>query len=459
MNFPLHFAVSLALACPALAMAEAPLTERIDAVLAPLFKEEAPGASVIVTKNGDVVFRKAYGKADLKTNAPMQPDMQLRLGSVTKQFTAVAILMLAEQGKLSLQDDITRFLPNYPTRGHRITIEHLLQHKSGIHNYTAMRAFWSKAGQDMSVAQMIDFFKDEPLDFTPGSRFGYSNSGYFLLGAIIEKASGMSYADFIAKQIFEPLGMQDSAYEGKERSAKRRIAGYQDGFFGYKPANHISMALPYAAGALVSTVDDLARWDAAIGAGQLLTEQSWKQAFTPCTLPAQAPCTYGLGWIIGTLNGNQTIAHGGDIDGFNAQLVRLPEHKVFVAVLANGERNVLNSERIAYKAAAEAIGQPFPEFKAITLAPEVLDAFAGTYKLADNSTRTVRRSGSQLSYERSGRPAIVLKAYAPDKFFVDGTLTSMEFQRAADGTVKSMLLKQVTGEAVAERVAQSATTN
>lgn len=450
---PLTFAIRLALLSPSLVLAEAPLAERIDAALAPMFKADAPGATVIVVQDGKPVFRKSYGLADLKTKAAMQPDMQLRLGSVTKQFTAVAILMLAEQGKLSLQDDITRFLPDYPTRGHRITVEHLLQHKSGIRNYTSMPSFWIGKARDKSVAQMIDLFKDEPLDFTPGERYAYSNSGYFLLGAIIEKVSGMTYADFIARHIFEPLGMHDSAYEGKERSAKRRVEGYSEGFFGYKPASQISMALPYAAGALVSTVDDLARWDAAIGSGKLLTAESWKQAFTPCTLPNKAPCNYGLGWTIGALQGHKAIAHGGDIDGFNAHAVRLPDDKVFVAVLGNGERNLLNTETLAYKAAALAIGEPFPEYKEITLAPEALDAFAGTYKLADQSTRTVRRKGTGLSYERSGRPAVVLKPYAPNAFYFEGSLASIEFHRASDGTVTGMVLKQTTGEQSAERVA------
>jgi CubicO group peptidase (beta-lactamase class C family) len=446
-------AFPLALLSPSFALAEMVLADQIDAALAPMFKAGGPGAAVIVVREGKPVFRKAYGLADVKTKAPMLPEMQMRLGSVTKQFTAVAILMLAEQGKLSLQDDITRFLPDYPTKGHRITIEHLLQHKSGIRNYTSMPAFWRGNEEDKSVAQMIEFFKDEPLDFSPGERFAYSNSGYFLLGAIIEKVSGMSYADFIAKHIFEPLEMRDSAYEGKERSAKRRVAGYRDGFLGYKPAREISMTLPYSAGALVSTVDDLARWDAAIADGKLLTADSWKQAFTACTLPKQAACNYGLGWTIGSLQGRSAIAHGGDIDGFNAHVLRLPDNKTFVAVLSNGERDLLNTEIIAVKAAALAIGAPLLERKAIALAPEALDAFAGTYRLADQSTRTLRRKGTGLSYERNGRPAVTLTPYAANAFYFEGSLATIEFRRTTDGKVDGMVLKQLTGDQTGERIA------
>lgn len=437
------------------ALAEAPpLADQIDAALAPLFKADAPGATVIVTRDGKPVFRKAYGQADIGKKAPMQPDMQLRLGSITKQFTAVAILMLAEQGKLSLQDDITRFLPDYPTKGQRITIEQLLQHKAGIRNYTSMASFWLTMGTDKSVAQMIDVFKDEPLDFTPGERWAYSNSGYFLLGAVIEKVSGQRYADFIAQHIFEPLGMRDTAYEGHERSEKRRITGYREAFFGgYKPDADISMSLPFSAGALVSTVDDLARWDDAITSGKLLKAESWQQAFTPCTLPKQAPCTYGYGWTVGKLRGHKMISHGGDIPGFNGQAVRLPDDKVFVAVLGNGGRDLIDTDRVAFTAAAIAIGDPFPEQKAIAMAPEALDAFAGTYKLADNSTRTVSRSGANLRYERPNRPPAAIKPYAPDQFFMEGSMLTLEFQRNGEGAVKGVLLKLVGSEQVAERVA------
>lgn len=450
----LHSGFALASALPSAPADTPPLAQQIDAALAPLFKADAPGATVIVTRDGQPVFRKAYGQADVDKKVPMQPDMQLRLGSITKQFTAVAILMLAEQGKLSLQDDVTRFLPDYPTQGQRITIEQMLHHTAGLRNYTAMPGFWSNADQEQSVAQFIDFFKDEPLDFAPGERWSYSNSGYFLLGAIIEKVSGQRYADFIAQHIFEPLGMRDTAYEGQERNAKRHIEGYRAGFFsGYAPAFKFSVTLPYAAGALVSTVDDLARWNDAVVSGRLLKAASWQQAFTPCTLPKQAKCTYGYGWFVGHLRGHRMISHGGDIPGFNGQALRLPDDKLFVAVLGNGNRDVIDTDRVAYTAAAIAIGKPFPQQQAIAMAPEVLEAFAGTYKFSDNSTRTMRRKGANLSYERPGRPAMLLKPYAPNAFFIDESLTTVEFQRGADGKVSGVTMVLAGGEQAGERVA------
>ncbi|WP_374585861.1 serine hydrolase [Pseudoduganella sp.] len=444
-------ALAAALAAPV--RAEAPLAQRLDAALAPMFKSGAPGATVIVVKDGEPVFRKAYGLADVDRNTPLQPEMQLRIGSITKQFTAVAILMLAEQDKLSLQDEVTRLLPDYPAQGQRITIAQLLQHTAGIPSYTGMLGYALFGERDRSVQQVIDSFKDEALDFAPGERWAYSNSGYFLLGAIIEKVSGMPYAQFLAQQIFEPLGMRDTAYEGHERSARRRVTGYREGFLGgYRPAPHISMTLPYAAGALVSTVDDLARWDAAISAGKLLTAASWQQAFTPCALPGGGKCTYGYGWSTGTMRGHRLVAHGGDIAGFNSQAIRLPDDKVFVAVLGNGNRTILNTERVAFTAAAMAAGDPFPSYRAIPMAKLALASFAGSYRMADNGMRTISFDGGGLRFERKGRAAVGLRPYAADKFFLEGALATIDFARGPDGAVTGFTLHGIYGDESAERV-------
>lgn len=435
------------------ARAEAPLADRIDAALKPMFKADAPGATVIVTRDGVPVFRKAYGLADVDRNTPMQPEMQLRIGSITKQFTAVAILMLAEQGKLSLQDEVTRILPDYPAGGKRVTIEQLLQHTAGVPNYSGMMTFSLSADRDRSVRQMIDFFKDDALDFEPGERWAYSNSGYILLGAIIEKLGGMPYADFVAMNIFEPLGMQDTAYEGHERSARRRVAGYREGILsGYRLAEHVSMTQPFAAGALVSTVDDLARWDEAISSGKLLKEESWRQAFTPCALPQGAKCSYGLGWQLGSMRGHRMAAHAGDIPGFNGEAIRLPDDKVFVAVLGNSNRNMLNSDRVAFTAAAIAVGSPFPQQKVIPMTKLAMTAFVGTFRLSESGTRTISFDGGGLRFERKGRRPVGLRPFGVDKFFVEGSLTTLDFMRGPDGAVTGFLLHGTSGDESAERV-------
>ena len=325
------------------------------------------GATIIVTKAGKTLFRKAYGLADVERRIALKPESVMRLGSLTKQFTAVAIMRLVDESGLAVSDDITKFLPDYPTHGQRITLEHLLHHTSGIKNYTDMPTFKNLIDRKMTVQQMIDFFKHEPLDFKPGSQFSYSNSGYFLLGATIEHVSGMTYASFMAKHLFEPLGMTDTAYEGYERSGAKRVEGYS----GKKKAAFMSMTQPYAAGALVSTVEDLAIWDAAISAGELLTSNSWQQVFTPHNLkrrPWNPP--YGYGWIVTQFKGNKTFEHGGGIFGFATYPIRIPQDKVYVAVLMNNDGgdlswfnllysllNKKNPKSLAEKAAAIAINK------------------------------------------------------------------------------------------------------
>lgn len=343
---------------PAVAEAAQPLAARLDAAIAPYYKADEPGATVIVVKDGQTVLRKGYGSADTAGKTPMSADMAMRLGSITKQFTAVAILMLAEEGKLALTDDITRFLPDYPTRGKTITVEHLLTHTSGIVSYTSRPEYPLTMARDVTVAQMIDSFKNDPLEFAPGTAYRYNNSGYFLLGAIIEKVSGQPYAKFLEQRIFVPLGMGNTAYEGFERGKAPRAAGHTTGAQGFGHSEPLSMSQPYAAGALVSTVDDLARWDAAIAQGKLLKPDNWRRAFTPYTLATGKSTGYGYGWAVGELQGARAVFHDGGINGFLTYALRLPEQGVFVAVLSNADSGLVDPAIVGNEAAAIVLGKP-----------------------------------------------------------------------------------------------------
>jgi len=443
------------------AAAVQPLAARLDALFKPQYKAEDPGATVIVVKDGKTVFRKAYGAADIAARTPLTPGTVLRLGSITKQFTAVAILMLADEGKLALNDPITRFLPDYPIGGKVITIEHLLTHTSGIVSYTSKPNYVAGMAQDLTVDQMIDGFKNGPLEFEPGTRFNYNNSGYFLLGAIIEKVSGLSYANFLEQRIFMPLGMKDTAYEGAGRSGAPRAAGYSAQEKGYGLAQPLSMSQPYAAGALVSTVDDLATWDAAIASGKLLKPASWKLAFTPYQLSPGESTGYGYGWAVGKLQGAPIVHHGGGINGFRTYALRLPEQKVFVAVLANSDSGNVHPEVLAKKAAALAMGKPFIEPKEIALEAKALDAFAGVYETDDEDTRSFTTRDGKLMMARGDRSPVALKAYSKNGFFVPGTLARFEFERDAQGKVSHVTVDNEgnrvrsarIGDAPAERAA------
>ena len=430
--------LAAAQAAPAgVASAQSPsaLAAGIDAAIGGYYKASEPGATIIVVKDGKTVFRKAYGMADSAGKKTLTPEAVLRLGSITKQFTAVAILMLLDEGKLSLTDDITRFFPDYPAAGKKITVEHLLTHTSGIVSYTGKPGFVATMTKDLTVAQMIDSFKNDPLEFAPGTRYRYNNSGYFLLGAIIEKVSGQPYARFVEQRIFIPLGMKDTAYEGHERSQAARALGHSREGRAYAPSAALSMTQPYAAGALVSSVDDLARWDNAISAGKLLTPASWKRAFTPYTLADGKSTGYGYGWEVRELLGTPVIAHGGAINGFNTYAQRLPEHKVYVAVLSNADGGLVNPGVVANKAAALAIGKPYREFKEIALDAATLDRYTGVYEVEKSITRTFRRDGDTLTMQRSGRPPVRLKAYSPTGFFIPDALDHFEFGQDGKGVV------------------------
>ncbi|MGJ9418546.1 serine hydrolase [Massilia sp. CMS3.1] len=423
------------------------LAATIDAGIGAHYKANEPGATVIVVKDGKTVFRKAYGMADTLAKEPMTPDTVLRLGSITKQFTAVAILMLAEEGKLALSDDITRFFPDYPTGGKTITVEHLLTHTSGIVSFTGKPAYLTGMHKDISVAAMIDSFKHDPLEFAPGTSYRYNNSGYFLLGAIIEKVSSRPYAKFVEQRIFVPLGMHDTAYEGHERGRAPRAAGHSRDGAGYGRSAPLSMTQPYAAGSLVSNVDDLARWEGAIAGGKLLQPASWQRAFTPYTLASGKSTGYGYGWETGKLQGATTIAHGGGINGFSTYALRLPEHNVFVAVLSNADGGIVSPGVVASKAAAVAIGKPLPDFKEIALDPATLERFAGVYEIEKPAVRTFRREGDALVMQRTGRSPVRLKAYSATGFFVPNSLDTFEFGQDAKGAVTHVTLHQA-GEAI-----------
>jgi CubicO group peptidase (beta-lactamase class C family) len=273
---------------------DAKLAAALDAELQAVYKTSEPGAAVIVVRDGRTVLRKAYGMASLELGVPMKPEHLFRIGSITKQFTATAILLLAQQGKLSLQDPITKHLPEYPMHSQTITIEHLLTHTSGIRSYTGMPSFWKTMTLDGTVAEMIDTFKDEPLEFDPGSKWRYNNSGYFLLGAIIEKVSGKSYADFVKESIFAPVGMTHTFYGDVEPILPNRAAGYSKQGDAFVNASYISMKKPYAAGSLLSNVDDLALWDASLYTEKLLTADSKRRAHTAYRLTDAAPRTTAM---------------------------------------------------------------------------------------------------------------------------------------------------------------------
>lgn len=325
-------------------------TQEIDGMLSKYFKPAEPGATVVVSQRGTILFRKAYGFANTEANVALRPELPLRTGSVTKQFTAAAIMLLAEQGKLTLADEIGKYFPQYPEHGRHVSIENLLTHTSGVRNYTEFPQFGSLLTQDVRVDDAIALFKDAPLQFQPSQRFSYSNSNYFLLGAIIEIVSGMRYPDFMQQQIFIPLKMRHTEIESAA-SPVATVIGYTQGRNGIVSVPHYSMSWPYAAGAMRTSVDDLVRWDSAITAGAILRRESWDRMSTNFKLNGGGHTGYGYGWFIRKLDGINALEHGGDIGGFSADTWRFPNEEIFIAVLANSDSHEPAPDVIAEKVA------------------------------------------------------------------------------------------------------------
>jgi D-alanyl-D-alanine carboxypeptidase len=411
------------------------------------YKPNEPGAAVIIVRDGEVIYRKGQGLANLELGIPIEPDMVFRIGSLTKQFTAVAILMLAEQGKLALNDSITKFLPDYPTHDYLITVEHLLTHTSGIKSYTSMPEWLPLWRKDFTVQELIDFFKNQPIDFAPGKRFEYSNSGYILLGAIIEKASGQTYEQFIQHRIFEHLGMKHSCYDSPLRVIPRRAAGYDKGPDGYTNATYLSMTQPYSAGSLASSVDDLALWDAALYTGQLLKQDTLQLAFAAHRLADGSETEYGYGWATSKLAGHLAAGHGGGIHGFGSYAIRLPEAHIFVAALSNNTGT--HPGQLALKIAAWAIGQPFQEPTPVELNIQVLARYEGVYESKVLGEAHVTREGNQLLFQPGQAPPMELVPFSSNEFFFKSrSLAHLTFVADANEVVTAFEFREAIGNPV-----------
>lgn len=418
--------------------AEQDVIAQIDQMLAKIYKPGEPGAAALVIKDGKVILRKGYGVADMELGVPVEPDMIFRLGSITKQFTAVAILMLAEQGKLSLQDEITKFLPDYPTQGKTITVEHLLTHTSGIKSYTSMPEWLPLWRKDFSVKELVDLFKNQPMEFAPGERWNYNNSGYVLLGAIIEKASGLTYEEFLQKNIFGPLGMKHSGYGNIAPIIPRRIPGYSKGKNGFENAPYLSMTQPYAAGSLISSVDDLAVWNDSLFAEKLLPRKSLEKAFTTCKLKNGEDTRYGYGWFICNYEGHRIIEHGGGINGFLTYFLTIPEDHIFVSILTNRDNE--NPEPLAFKAAALVLGKPYKEPTGIKLTAKMIDPLVGVYEDNENKDLYVTKDGEKIFSQRPGGEKTEIFAQSSTTFFFKDSFNRIEFLKDKKGLVTGMKL-------------------
>jgi CubicO group peptidase (beta-lactamase class C family) len=297
--------------------------------------------SVLVGSDGEVVYSGGFGMANMEYDIPNSPNTKHRIGSITKQFTAALILQLVEEGKLELDKPISAYLPNYEgPAADVVTIHHLLNHSSGIPSYTSFPAFFQEQSRDpFTPVEFVKTFSDSVLQFTPGEKFAYNNSGYFLLGHIIEEVTGKSYEQVLQERILAPLDMKDTGYDHHATILKNRAAGYEKRGNEYVNAPYLDMSIPYAAGSLYSTAEDLYKWDRALYEDKILSEASKELMFSPHIVDGNAQ--YGYGWSIANLPVGKSgdslpiVAHGGGINGFNTLIIRLPEEENLIVLLNN----------------------------------------------------------------------------------------------------------------------------
>jgi CubicO group peptidase (beta-lactamase class C family) len=393
--------------------------------------------TVLVAENGKILLDKGYGFANLEWEVPNTPTTKFRLGSITKQFTAASVLLLEERGKLKTEDPVKKYMPDAPAAWDKVTIFNLLTHTSGIPSFTSFPDYEAKEAQTMTPQQLVDWFKDKPLEFEPGTKWNYSNSGYVLLGYLIEKISGQSYADFVQQNIFTPLGMKDSGYDSNSTLIAHRAAGYSRGKNGPVNAGFVNMTVPLSAGALYSTTEDLLRWEEGLFGGKVLKPES----LAKMTTPFREDYAFGLG--VSATNGHKMISHNGGIQGFNTSLAYYPDDKLVVAVLAN--LNGPFADQLAAQLGKVAHGEKVTltsERKEIKVSPKILATYLGNYELAPSFSITVTLEGDQLMAQATNQRKNPLFAESETLFFLKVVDAQVEFVKNDKGEVTALILHQ-----------------
>jgi CubicO group peptidase (beta-lactamase class C family) len=402
--------------------------------------------AILVAQNGKPLLSKGYGMANVELDAPNTPRTVFRLASLTKQFTAASILMLQERGKLNINDPFCKYLTDCPPAWQPITIKQLLTMSSGIPGVTASD-LGALRGLPVPWDQWLEATKKKLLDFQPGEEFRYANSGYTLMGFIIERLSGKTYGEFLQENIFDPLGMKQTGYENPRRIIKNRATGYQqlpgDPLTNVPYAEIVGL---YAAGGIYSTTEDLLLWDQALYSDKLLSQKSIEDMMTPQNemLPGKS---YGLGFWISSRHGRKEVAHGGNLAGFITYIARYPADRVTVIVLSNNGRG--SSGKISAVLSSIVFGAPYEmpyERKAIALAPSVLSSYVGEYKTRQpKGTFVVTIENGKLFSRRNSEAKAEMFPESDSRFFLKNEDIQFTFLKDAKGVTTGLIVDQGDG--------------
>jgi CubicO group peptidase (beta-lactamase class C family) len=423
------------------------ITPKINEYMDALVKAGKFNGSILIARDGKLLISKGYGMANFELDVSNTPQTKFRLGSITKPFTAIAIMLLQERGKLSVQDSICKYLPDCPPAWQPITIHHLLSHTSGLAKHDKAGDYLKTAMMPMTVTQLIDSFRNKPADFRPGEKFDYNNNGYILLGHVIEKVSGQSYEVFLKQNIFAPLRMMDSGYDNHDPIIKNRAAGYRrdNERVGGELFNavYIDTSQQLSAGGLYSTTEDLWRFDQACYDGKFLSQKTLDAMFTPAIGSFGPAFTYGYGWFINKQLDRRAISHPGGVPGFTSILTRFPDDKVLIVLLGNLENSQVI--RASNDLAAIIFGGKYEvprERTAVKVDPKVLNAYVGQYEDRPGRVATVLVENDTLLLKLPGQPdGLPLMAESETQFFHPVQDIQIAFIKDANGQVLEVMLR------------------
>lgn len=454
-NFVTRFAILVALSSlmfqtVAAQNSDVPSTRQIESKIDEYMKSaiefERFSGSILVARNGQPIVSKSYGMANVELDVPNTPKTVFRLASLTKQFTATAIMMLQERGKLNINEPFCKYLIDCPEIWQPITIRQLLTMTSGIPGVTASE-LGALRGLPVPWDQWLEATRKKPLEFAPGEKFKYANSGYTLLGFIIERVSGKSYEEFLQENIFTPLEMKQTGYENPLRIIKNRATGYRQLPGG--PITNVpyaEMVGLYAAGGIYSTTEDLLLWDKALYTEKLLSAKSINEMYTPFKemLPGKS---YAYGWWTSQKFGRTEIAHGGNLAGFITYISRFPSDRVTVIVLSNNGRG--SSGKISNVLSAIVFGAPYEipkERKAVALESSILNKYVGEYQFQyPTTTIIITKENGKLTAKRNTEPKAEMFAESENKFFLKTEDIQFTFVKDANGKVTGLTVHQGDG--------------
>ena len=429
--------------CFSLTVSAQDITAKVNEYMNAGLKAGRFNSAILIARDDQILVSNGYGAANFEEDSPIMPFTKFRLASVTKQFTAMAILILQERGKLKVEDPVCKYVTACPSAWEPLTIHHLLTHTSGIPDWIGFPDSDKWHRLPTTVPELIARFKDKPLQFKPGEEFRYSNSNYHLLGAIIERASGKTYQAFLRENIFEPLKMNNSGYDDANAILKHRALGYARDGDKLRPAVYTDMSNPYAAGALYSTVEDLYIWTEALATAKLVSEKTMALMTTPFK------SNYAYGLTVREEFGRKLISHTGSIAGFTSFVGRYPNEKVTIIVLNNIVGTSVPAAIIARDLAAIVFGEQYQvmgEHKEIKVDPKIYDAYVGEYERSPGRTYIITKKDDRLFYTFLDRPPFEMRPEAEIKFFIKEIDLQFTFVKDEKGQVTHLILRAPTGE-------------